>query len=266
MHEILFSHAEFLTMLAAVKAQVIVGTEAGKLFPQEREERERLLRQGRALLRQRDLLTVNGQFNADLLRAARIIAYPRIAMIIIREVIAIGPQLFLLYQSQEGAIEHTYPKEGVHRLALIPDLPALLARATQILSLHEQDPIKASVEIEQNAFVTLYDLTRHPQHNSALEMLQRTGVPPAAAEAFVTALEKPIFSGHAVLLRCVDQTIFDARDIVVVQDQKTAWYALQRVAGQPLLLFKSVHARAMYEVLSQCYAELAEQHSVTSEA
>lgn len=257
MQETFFNHAEFLTMLDAVKTTGIVGADAGKLFPQEREERERVLRQGKSLLEQRGLLTAGGQFNLDLLRTARIIAYPQIAIVIIREVIALGPQLFLLYQSQEGAIEHTYPKEGVHRLALIPDLPALLARATQILSLPDQDPIKASVEIERKAFGRLYALAQHFQRGIVLEMLQRAGMPSTAAEAFTTALEKPVFRGHAVSLRCGDQTISEVRDIVVVQDQKTAWYVMQSVADQPLLLFKSVHARAMHKILSQCLAELA---------
>lgn len=256
MQELFLNQAEFLAALDAVKATVIVGADAKTLFPQEKEEYESVLKQGRSLLEQRLFIT-GGQFNSDLLRAARIMAYPQIAMIIIREDIPLGPQLFLLYQSQEGIIEHTCPREGVHRLALIPNIPTLLVRATQILSLQDQDPIKASVEIEQEAFFKLHDLARHSQHDLALEMLQRAGMLSTAAEAFVVAMEQPIFSGQVVLLKCEDQTIIDARDIVMVQDQKSAWYVMQAIPGQPLLLVKSVHDHAMHDVLSHCFAELA---------
>ena len=260
MQEIFFTHAEFLTILNAVRASVMVGAE--NVFPQNKEERETVLRQGTALLEQRGLLSTGGQFHAELLRAARIIAYPQVAMIIIRHVLALGPQLFLLYQSQEGIIEHTCPKEGVHRLALIPDVSTLLIRATQILSLPDQDPIKASIEIEQEEFFKLNELTQHAQHDPALGMLQSIGMPSTAAEALVGAMEKPTFSGHAVLLKCAEQTIVDARDIVVVQDQKTAWYAAQRTPGQPVLLVKSIQAREMLAIFSQCFAELAEWRPV----
>lgn len=265
MREIFFSHTEFLTILDAVRATAIVGADARKLFPPEKEERETILRQGKTLLEQRGLLTADRQFHPDLLRAARIIASPQVAMIIIRNVIALGPQLFVLYQSQEGFIEHTCPKEDIHRLAIIPDMALLLLRATQILSLPDRDALQSSVQMEQEKFFKLYELTQHHRHEPALDILQHTTMPSTAAEALVVAMEQPTFSGHAVLLKCAEQTIVDVRDVVVVQDERTAWYAMQITPGQPLLRIESVHARAMHAVLSQCYAELADQHSVTRE-
>jgi len=260
------SHAEFLASLDAVKTTVLVGVQAGKLFPQDEDERLLLLKQGKNLLKQRGLLVADGQFHRDLLRAARIMAYPQVALLIIRHVLALSPQLFALYQSQEGIIEHTCPKEGVHRLAIIPDIPTLLIRATQILSLPEQDSLKSSVEIEQEAFFKLHELTQHAQHGPALEILERAGMQSSAAEALVVAMEKPTFSGHAVLFKCDDQAIVDGRDIVVVQDQKTAWYAAQRTPGQPTLLVKSLQAREMFEIFSRCFSELAGWQSVAREA
>ncbi len=257
MQEIFLKQEEFLAILDVIHAPTIVGVDPKELFPQEQEERFALLRQGKILLAQRLMSTTGKQWYADALRAARIMASPHIAMIIICEFIPLGPQVFALSQAHEGIIEHTCPEEGVHRLAFIPNISALLDRAMQLLSLHDQDSIKVSVKIELEVFFKIQDLVRHAQRDVALSMLQSAGMLSPAAEAFVTSMEQPIFSGHAILLKCADQTIIDGRDIVMGQDQKTAWYAMQVVPGQSLLLVQSVHASAMHAVLSRCFAELA---------
>ena len=263
MQELFLTQAEFLAALDAVGATALVGVDARiPLFPQKKEEREAVLEQGRKLLEHRFASTIAPAIarrsveRADLLRMAKIIAYPQIAMIVIREIVPLGPQLFALSQSQEGIVEHTCPSERIHRLVLLPDIPTLLAHATQILSLPNQAPSDISFEIAQEAFFQLYDAARHAQHDLALEMLQHASMLSTATEAFVNAMEQPIFGGEAVFFKCADKTIIDARDIVLVRDQKTAWYVMQIIPGQPHLLVKSAHDQAIYHVLSRCFAEL----------
>lgn len=256
----MLTQAEFLAALAAVEATALVGVDASiPLFPEKQEEREAVLKQGRDLLEQRSHLRLAGRSveRADLLRMVRIMAYPQVAMLIIREVIPLGRQLFTLSQSEEGIIEHTCPREGVHRLAPLPDIPALLARAARILSLPNQIPSGISFGIEQEMFFQLHDAAQHAQHDLALEMLRRAGMLSTITEAFVNAMEQPIFGGEAVFFKCADKIIIDARDIALVRDRKTAWYIMQVIPGQPHLLVKSAHDQAIYHVLSRCFAELA---------
>ena len=255
----MLTQAEFLAALAAVEAITLVGVDARiPLFPQDKEEREAVLKQGRELLEQRSRLHIAGRSfeRANLLRMARIVAYPQIAMLIIRKVIPHGSQLFALSQSEEGIIEHTCPREGVHRLAPLPDIPTLLARAAQILSLPNQTPGDISFEIEQEMFFQLHDAAQHAQHDLALEMLRHTGMLSPTTEAFVHAMEQPIFGGEAVFFKCADKTIIDGRDIILMRDQKTAWYIMQIIPGQPRLLVRSAHDQAIHHAISRCFAEL----------
>ena len=259
MQEVFLTQAEFLAALAAVDATALIGVDASiPLFPQDIEEREAVLKQGRALLEQRSRLRIAEKSfeRAELLRMARIMAYPQIAMLIIREIIPLGRQLFALSQSEEGIIEHTCPREGVHRLAPLPDTPTLLARAAQILSLPNQTPGEISFEIEQEMFFQLHDAAQHARHDLALEMLRRTSMLSTATEAFVNAMEQPIFGGEAVFFKCADKTIIDGRDIILVRDQKTAWYIMQIIPGQPRLLVRSAHDQAIHNAISSCFAEL----------
>lgn len=216
-----------------------------------------MLKQGRELLEHRRRLRIPGsQLNAELPRMVRIMAYPQIAMIVIREVIPLGPQLFALSRSEEGIVEHTCPHAGVHRLAFLPDTPTLLARAARILSLPNQAAGSDSFEISQDLFFQLHDAARHAQHDHALEMLRHAGILSTTTEAFVKAMEQPIFGGEAVFFKCADKTIIDGRDFVLVRDQKTAWYVMQIIPGQPRLLVKSAYDQAIYDVLSRCFTEL----------
>jgi hypothetical protein len=257
MQELFLTQAEFLVALNAVGGTALVGVDARiPLFPEDKEEREAVLKQGRDLLEQRQRAAGNTLI-ADLLRMARIMAYPQIAMLISRKIIPLGRQLFALSQSEEGIIEHTCPREGVHRLAPIPNVPTLLTRAAQILSLPNQAPSDISFEIEQEMFSQLHDAARYAQHDLALEMLRRASMLSPATEAFVEAMEQPIFGGEAVFFKCADKTVIDGRDIVLVRGQKTAWYVMQVIPGQPRLLVKSAYDQAMYDVLSRYFAELA---------
>jgi hypothetical protein len=256
----MLTQAEFLAALADVEATTLVGVDASiPLFPQDKEEREAVLKQGRELLEQRSRLRIAGRSfeRAELLRMTRIMAYPQIAMLVIRELIPLGPQLFALSQSEEGIVEHTCPREGVHRLAPLPDIPTLLTRASQILSLPNQVPSDISFEIEQGMFFQLHDAAQHAQHDLALEMLRHAAMLSTATEAFVNAMEQPIFGGEAVFFKCADKTIIDARDFVLVRDKKTAWYVMQIIPGQPRLIVKSAYDQVIYDVLSCCFTELA---------
>lgn len=258
MDEIRLERPAFLALLDAVHARAIVGIAQDKLFPQDEEERRASLKQGIAQLEQRGLLQADHQPDPDLLRLARIVAYPQIALLIIRHVAELGPQLFLLYHSPEGTVEQTFPAEGIHRLAVISGIPLLLARATQLLSLSEQFTLRSSVEIAQEDFFRCDHLARHEQHWSACEILQRAGMSSSSADILVDALQSSDFRGEVALLKCVNETIVDARDVVVIRGKQTSWYATQIIAGEPLLLVETVNALMMQSLLSHYFVELTE--------
>ncbi|HEX4202613.1 MAG TPA: hypothetical protein VHZ51_00105, partial [Ktedonobacteraceae bacterium] len=233
MYELLLERAEFLALLEAVDARAIVGIAREKLFPLDEEEHRAVVKQGIVQLGQRDLLDRDDQPRPDLLKLVRIVAYPQIVFLVVRHVQALGPQLFLLYQSHEGIVEQTFPTEGTHRLAIIPDIPLLLARAVQILELPEVLPTRSSVEISQEEFFQCNELARQGQSGAALEILRRAGMPAFEADALVTTMHQPVFSGDIAVLKCAHETIIDARDITILRDHTMTWSATQIVPGEP---------------------------------
>jgi hypothetical protein len=262
MNEIHLERSEFLALLAAVHARFIVGIAREKLFPADAKERRTVLQQGMTLLARRGLLqSEDNQPDATLLKLARIVAYPQIAFVIIRHVQKLGPQLFLLYQSQEGIVEQTFPTAGMHRLAVLSDIPLLLTRAAQILSLPEHLSQRNSIELAQEDFFQCNDLAQHNQPERALELLKQKGIPLPEADALVTVLHESDFRGEVTLLKCRQETIVDARDIAVIQDQKMAWSATQIVAGEPLLRIESVNALIVQSQISHCFVELVQANT-----
>jgi hypothetical protein len=256
MNEILFERSEFLVLLDTIDANVIVGITRKDLFPQHEEEHKTVLKQGITLLKQRGMLDEDNRPHINLLRLAKIIAYPQLVFFMVRNVTSLGPQIFLLYQSQDGIVEQTFPTEGVHRLAVIPDTSFLLNRALHILSLPEQPLAQSVVNIAQEAFFQCYRLMQQNQRKPALDFLQRANMPTSEAKRLLIALQSPAFLGEVALLKCIHQTIVDARDIAIIQDQHTAWYATQIVPGELRLHAASADIPTLRSLLSRYLMEL----------
>jgi hypothetical protein len=257
MNEILLEHAELLVLLDAIDATAIAGIAQKELFPQDERERRAVLQQGRSHLEQRGLLQA-GQLHPDLLRLARILARPQIALMLVRNESQAGPQLFVSYLAQEGIVERALLNTRVHRLVALDSVPLLLARTIHLLSLPEETPDKASLEIEQETFFQVNALAQQGLHQAALKLLQLSGATPAITETLLTALEHPDFRGEVALLQCADQTVVHGRDVFIVRDQADAWYATQITPGQPRLRIESADALIVHSLLSRYLVDLAQ--------
>lgn len=246
MQELVLNHPEFLALLDAVHARRIVGIDPASLFPSNEEERRAVLAAGKEALHQRGAFQSQGQSEDHLSPAfesiARTIAFPEIAIILVRNVTGVGPQLFLHYMARGQAVEHTFPQEQVHRLALLPDIPTMIEREHYILALQETPTPNVTLEMSEDDFRIAGELARHQPPERAEAFLAQHGVHKAEAAKLLQTLASPTFVGSVAVLRCEHKEVVDARSIFVLQGADSAWRATQKVPGVPLLLIQSTNA------------------------
>src|SRR6185437_2694923 len=111
------------------------------------------------------------------------VAYPEVAIIIVRDVVGIGPQLFLHYTAGGLFVEQPFPREQVHRLAVLPDLPTMIERERYILGIEEIPTTDAQLEMSEDTFRTIKDLVQYQPPERAETFFARYGAKASEAVA-----------------------------------------------------------------------------------
>ncbi len=253
MQELVLDHAEFLALLEAVQAHRVVGIAETDLFPADPNERRVLVEQGKEALQRRGALQSQGQGELALTPAfemlARTVAYPQVAITTVREVIGVGPQLFLHYTARGVAVEQTFPQEKVHRLAVIPDIATLVEREDFILSLQDRPTPRAAVEISEDTLRTLKELVDTHQHDAVRALLARHGMRNEEAEALYQTLTNMTFKAEALVLRCGHEIINDVRGLVIWQSPQLTWLMAQVPSGAPIMRIQTTNAASVKQLL-----------------
>lgn len=241
MNSFLLDRAELAYLLGIVGdgGGEIVGIPAAQIFPDAPALREQEAKRGEESLLRRHLILLrrDGRPVIDVTLATLVtaMAQPDLAIIAIRHVPPLGPQLFLLYVADQFVVEHTSPVEGSHRLDLIGDRHALVPRLMQILSIPEQHEQPYTGSMDQAAFFEMKRLAESGQQDEASAMLRAAGFAPDEIAALVAAIAHPRVNSTVAVLRCARSAILDARNIAVVADDRSAWLAEQQIPGEPVL-------------------------------
>ncbi|HLV99976.1 MAG TPA: hypothetical protein VKT82_15000 [Ktedonobacterales bacterium] len=261
MQEFVLSHPEFLVLLDAVQAHLVVGIDPKSLFPLDEGERRAVLEEGKAALQQRGALKNQGPGEYQLTPAfgalARTIAYPEVAIVIVRDMAGIGPQLFLHYTARGKFVEQTFPREHVHRLALLPDLTTMIERERYILALEDIPATDTMLEMSEDTFRAVKDLVRYQPPERAEAFFTRYGATASEAVTLYQAFAHRTSTGSVAILRCDQEKIIDARSIFVLQGAGSAWHATQKEPGVPLLSIQSTNASDIKYQLLQYFEALS---------
>lgn len=246
MVEFIFSQAEMLALMLAVKTSLIPGLDNDRLVPAGQAEQKALTLQGLEILTRRGLLRVEGDttiLNGDVGLMATAVAYPQVMTIITRDTPGVGQQQFLHYRYDPVNVELTMPTLEQYRLAALPDAATALARLRQILPVtFEYDPAGIKQKLNQEVFYQVKELAESGQQVEAATTLEQAGFSSEAARLLLQAIRHPILGGTIAYLRLRDQQIVDARNLAMVQDTETAWLIQQIVPGEPILGLETVTA------------------------
>lgn len=258
--QVIIEHEALIAVLDAIRVDAIVGVAPEHLFPQDNAQRRDAIERGKAMLRTRGLLEITPDgvsvLDRTLFMLATVVAFPDIALMIIRHLANYGAQLFLMYSSSGITVEHTFPREGLHRLALISDRRAFQRRLGEILPIRPGDAPEWQRPIEQLQFVSMLGQIDQAQMDAAQNTLVRCGFPVGEADKFAHALANPSMKANVALLRCSSGRIIDARNVAIAQDESTAWLIAQSSpGGMDLVVRRATTSRVQQEVLGY-YDEL----------
>jgi hypothetical protein len=169
----------------------------------------------------------------------------------------VGPQLFLHYTAHGMFVEQTFPREQVHRLAVLPDLPTFIERERHILSLEEIPRTNITLEMSEDTFRSVKDLVQYQPPERAESFFTQYGAKASEAVILYEAFAHRSSTGSVAMLRCEQEQVTDARSVFVLQGAGSAWRATQKVPGVPLLLIQSTNASDMKAQLLHYFEALS---------
>jgi hypothetical protein len=241
--ELILSRAELVYTLNALQTTHIVGMEMRE-FARPQKQFEALLREAEKSLIERSLLTVDNQSQERLLAPELVgmvgaLAFRSLAFVLVRGVRGKGQQIFIFNRYRDIMVEHTFPREGTHRLALVNTLEDLLARVDSLVPLQ---PViregRPKFAIAQTEFEELQQRVQADSNGEALSNLVAAGLGQDLASVLIQALKNPLFTLSLACLKCERDTVVDAKSVAVFADEQSAWGVWQGTEdkGAPQLL------------------------------
>ena len=259
--EIVLEHTELAYMLDQLGATALIGVPRAELFPADPAERRRRLREGEDSLLRRGLLLAgaNGLHVLDISVTALVnaVAYADVTTMLVRSLAGLGSQLFLLYQSGEIVVEHTLPREGVHRLELLPSHISATDRLMELLPVTSGMREPTRYEIAQDAFFEVRRQVISHQYAVAETTLRASGFPQQQLDMLLAALSRPDLSGNIAFLRRNRDEITDARNLLLVKHDGVTWAIRQRRPGETVLSIEAITPGYVRMELQRYREELA---------
>ncbi len=250
---LVFSRAEFLTLLAAVNPPDLIGIDTDSLIPSNPATHTALVREGVEQLRQRGLLTVQGDerlIDDELMIMAGIVGFPQMVVLFIKQTPELGLQQFNYYLAEGVIIEHTMPAPEQYRLASLSS-PALWLDRLAFLFPVGQDAARPpyALALSQTVLSEAQNAAQDGQTDQAYRTLSGAGVADDAAQALVTAMAAPLFSGSGAFLR-TDPGIVAARDIALLQGESSAW-AIYQPEPEGSVMVRTLTGDDLKEILQE---------------
>lgn len=226
MDGLIFSREEFLVLMDSLKPPALIGFATEDFVPASQEEHQAMIRDGIQRLIERGLLEIRDDVNVfqpELALMARVLAYPDLVFLLLRDDPGLGSRRFNYYQANQFIVEFTQPTDETFRLAGVPNTVALLNRMAYILPVSQPAAaLHYDAVLSKENFFGARELVSIGDEEGAMGLLAQS-ILPVAAKALVTAMVAPAFSGTVAYLRVIESTAVDGYNLAVVQGNETAW-------------------------------------------
>lgn len=260
---VVFSQAEMLALMNAVQPQDLIAIDSNALIPADTNTHRALIREGLQQLIERGLVTVEGDvyvLNPELLLIARIVAFPQIVTMLLKDVPERGLQKFVYYQASQFIVEHTMPADQQYRFATLPNVTAQMERMAFVLPASQKtDQPSFDFEMPQECFFRVRELILTDSFANADLYLKTLDLPPHAMDTLLSAMADPLFSGTIAFLAVEPPQIMDTRNLMVLQGQDSAWTILAQGSGA--LRLRTVAADTLLQHFFESWQEVAYQIS-----
>jgi hypothetical protein len=251
---LVFTRAEFLTLLAAINPPDLIGIDADSIIPSDPATHRAMITEGVEQLRARGFVTTQGDthlINDEVLLMAGIVGFPQMVVMVIKQTPELGLQQFTYYLAEGIIIEHTMPDVDQYRLASISSLALWLDRLAFVLPVTQADAqADYTIPIAQSLLTGAQTAAQNGQTDHALELLTTAGVAHDGAQTLVTAMANPVFSGSVAFLRTDPPNIVAARDVALLQGEASAW-AIYQPEPDGLVVVRTLTGDAVKDVLKE---------------
>lgn len=227
--ELILSRAELVYVLNALQVRRIVGVELEE-FGWPEDKFARLIQKAEQTLISRSLLTIDPETQTRLLVPELVgmvgtLAFRSVAFVLIRGVRDKGQQLFVYNLHKEAVVEHTLPRDGVHRLAHIGTPKDLFSRIESLAPLElVRREGRPQFTIEQREFESV---RKNVQSNGSVKIatsvLAGAGLGKDLIPVFIQSLKNPLLTLSLAYLECEDDTITAASSVAVFADEQSSW-------------------------------------------
>jgi hypothetical protein len=251
---LVFTRAEFLTLLAAINPPDLIGIDADSIIPSDPATHKAMITEGVEQLRARGFVTTQGDthlINDEVLLMAGIVGFPQMVVMVIKQTPELGLQQFTYYLAEGIIIEHTMPDVDQYRLASISSLALWLDRLAFVLPVAQADAQPDyTIPIAQSLLTEAQNAAQNGQTDHSLQVLTEAGVAHDAAQALVTAMANPVFSGSVAFLRTNPPNVVAARDLALLQGEASAW-AIYQPELDGLVVVRTLTGDAVKDVLKE---------------
>ena len=121
-------------------------------------------------------------------------------------------------------MEHTQPKEGVHRLALMSSVDDFMLRLKTLIPLQPVNPEgRPQYTIALQDFQKMQQYVESAQEADLLSLLNKCGLKSEMAEMVVQAMLRPLFTLSLAFFVCNGDTAADASSAAIFANESAAW-------------------------------------------
>ncbi len=257
---IVLDRAEFFTLASLFRADGIFGLDASVMIPEQPAEQQALYDRGREQLRERELLRFNDHHEVELEQGLRelmaIVVDPENALLVVRNLPDLGRQLFFYYERGHVFVEQTLPDEHSHRLGLVGDHEALVARLLELFPVTDAPFPPDAFTVATQALLEAYQLAGDGQAERARAVLEAARSSNASMAAHIAEVfAQASFSGNLSLLKLVPGQTTRSHDIALAQAGDEAW-GITATSGDETMRVERMNAMVLAETLRRALAAM----------
>lgn len=225
---IVLDRAEFFTLASLFRADGIFGLDASVMVPKEPAEQQALYDRGREQLRERELLRFNERNEVELEQGLRdlmaTVVDPENTLLAVRHVPGLGRQIFLYYERGHVFVEQTLPDEHSHRLGVVGDHEALVARLLELFPLTDAPFPPDAFTAATQPLLEAYQLGTAGEAERARAVMATATTSDATLAAHIAdVFAQASVIGNISLMKLVPGVTTRSYDIALAQAHDEAW-------------------------------------------
>lgn len=263
MKEVNLLSSEFAYLLALVGAKSAMGVDCDRLFPAEKQERQRLFKSGYESLKRHELITEHPKSGKDtldrnLILFADAVANPKYVLSTeVRDPERAEPRRLMHYVGRKVIVEQTYMGAGGYRLSDVDQIQVGLVRINRAIGVPEKSRLGDHlVRMPASAFAEVRSMVDAGQAKAALPCLTKQGLPEVAAQGALLSLAKPRTFGTITIYELTGNRIDGLNALGYFIGEGGGWVTLRPSGDTDGVMLRTVSEAQMWGLVGKFLGDL----------